>query len=177
MRGVVVWAMAALLMAAAVPASADDQAVRILTAHGLRAEMAKNRRLAAYVARNGYPDVAELRFLADRPPWDKHEVTMYYLGDRREVSFARAYILGDPSINLSRYERQLTDEDVAVLQPLARPYGPKGSTGPAARAEAAADRAEHAAARVEVAATRAEHAADRTEAMVAKLDTRSSFYK
>lgn len=179
MRGVVVVAMSALLMAAAIPASADDeQAVRILTAHGLRAEMAKNRRLAAYVARNGYPDVAELRFLADRPPWDKNEVTMYYLDARREVSFARAYILGDPSINLSRYERQLTDEDVAVLQPLARTYGPKGATsGPAARAEAAADRAERAAARVEDAATRAERAADKTEAIVAKLDLRSGFNK
>jgi hypothetical protein len=178
MRGVVVWAMSALLMAAAVPASADDQAMHILSAHGLRAEMGKNRRLAAYVARNGYPDVAELRFLADRPPWDKYEVTMYYLGDRREVSFARAYILGEPSINLSRYERQLTDEDVAVLQPLVRTYGPKGATnGAAARAEAAADRAERAATRVENAAVRAERAADRTEAMVAKLDTRSGFNK
>ncbi|MCW5889405.1 MAG: hypothetical protein KIT14_02510 [bacterium] len=176
MRGVVAWAMGALLMASAVAASAD-QATRILTAHGLRAEMGKNRRLAAYVSRNGYPDVAELKFLADRPPWDKYEVTIYYLGDRREVSFARAYILGDPSINLSRYERQLTDDDVAVLQPLARQYGPKGTTGPAARAEAAAERAERAATRVENAAERAERAADRTEAIVAKLDTRSGFYK
>lgn len=177
MRGVVAWAMGVLLMASAVTASAD-QITRILTAHGLRAEMGKNRRLASYVARNGYPDVAELKFLADRPPWDKYEVTMYYLDDRREVSFARAFILGDPSINLSRFERQLTDEDVAVLQPLARTYGPKGrTTGPAARAEAAAQRAERAAARVEDAAVRAERAADRTEAIVAKLDTRSSFYK
>ena len=48
--------------------------------------------VAAYVARNGMPDVAEWHFLADRPPWDDHEVTLYYLDARTKISFARASI-------------------------------------------------------------------------------------
>src|SRR6266849_1668866 len=71
--------------------------------------------LGAYVARNGRPDLAESRELADRPPWDDHEVTLYYLGARKEIAFARAWILGQPTIHLERYERPLSDAEVAAL--------------------------------------------------------------
>jgi hypothetical protein len=81
----------------------------------LRAEMAQNRALAAYVARNGAPDLAESRWLADEPPWDDHEVTLYYLDGHKEIAFARAWILGRPDVQIRRYERPLTDEQVAVL--------------------------------------------------------------
>ncbi|TMA48039.1 MAG: hypothetical protein E6J83_03745, partial [Deltaproteobacteria bacterium] len=86
----------------------------------LEIEMARNRALAAYVARNGKPDVAESRELADRPPWDDHEVTLYYLGMRKEIGFARAWILGRPTVHLERYERPLSDADVAALSKRAR---------------------------------------------------------
>src|SRR5207244_835012 len=77
----------------------------------LEIEMARNRALAAYVARNGKPDVAESRELADRPPWDDHEVTLYYLGMRKEIGFARAWLLGRPTVHLERYERPLSDAE------------------------------------------------------------------
>src|SRR5438094_922412 len=86
----------------------------------LEVEMARNRALAAYVARNGKPDVAESRELADRPPWDDHEVTLYYLGTRKEIGFARAWILGRPTVHLERYERPLSDAEVAALSKRAR---------------------------------------------------------
>jgi len=71
----------------------------------LEVEMARNRALAAYVARNGKPDIAESRELADRPPWDDHEVTLYYFDAKKEIAFARAWILGRPSVHLEHYER------------------------------------------------------------------------
>src|SRR5207244_8210522 len=79
----------------------------------------QNRALAAYVARNGMPDVAAWHFLADRPPWDDHEVTLDYLDARTEISFARASILGRPEIQLIRYQRTLSDEEAAALAPRA----------------------------------------------------------
>jgi len=85
----------------------------------LRTEIGQNRALAAYVARNGMPDVAEWHFLADRPPWDDHEVTLYYLDARTKISFARASILGRPEIQLIRYQRTLSDEEAAALAPRA----------------------------------------------------------
>ena len=81
----------------------------------LEVEMARNRALAAYVARNGKPDIAESRELADRPPWDDHEVTLYYFDAKKEIAFARAWILGRPSVHLEHYERPLSDADVAAL--------------------------------------------------------------
>jgi len=86
----------------------------------LRSEMGQNRALAAYVSRNGMPDIAETRFLADRPPWDDHEVALYYLDARTEIRFARALILGRPEIQLVRYQRTLSEDDVAALAPRVR---------------------------------------------------------
>ena len=163
----------------------------------LEIEMARNRALAAYVARNGKPDVAESRELADRPPWDDHEVTLYYLGMRKEIGFARAWILGRPTVHLERYERPLSDADVAALSKRARqrpadkgrppsvdpapgspsaaaspaPSSPPPALGPAERAEDAAQRAEAAASRLEAAAAEAEHAADRAEAAADGIET------
>jgi hypothetical protein len=180
-RGVAVGMGCALLFAGVVAAHARGD--RELTNGELRAEMAKNSALAVYVKRNGAPDVAEAHFLADEPPWDDHEVTLYYLDARREIGFARAWILGKPEIQIKRYERPLTDEQVAALAsraqasghqaPAAAPDAPAGgeqtaSLSPDDRAERSAARAEDAAGRVEAAADSAEHAADRAEAIAEK---------
>ena len=139
-----------------------------LTDAELRGEMAHNRALASYVVRNGMPDVAETHFLDDRPPWDDHEVTLYYLDMRKEIAFARAFILGRPEIQIVRYERPLTDEQVAALATRVRPGR---GLGPAERAEDSARRAEDAAGRVEAAADSAERAADKAEAIASKMET------
>ena len=197
-RGVAVGMGCALLLAGV---SAHARGERELTNDELRAEMAKNGTLAAYVARNGEPDVAESHFLADEQPWDDHEVTLYYLDARKEIGFARAWILGNPEIDIRRYERPLTDEQVATLAsrvkarakqaPAAPAAGappgdppavpaPPGTTsgaeqtaglGPDERAERAAGRAEDAAGRLETAADSAEHAAERAEAVAAKAES------
>ena len=164
----------------------------------LEVEMARNRALAAYVARNGMPDIAESRELADRPPWDDHEVTLYYLDAKKEIAFARAWILGRPSVHLEHYERPLSDADVAALSkralrkpgagerprmepraggdPSATVKPPasasvSASADPTERAEAAAQRAEAAAGRLEAAAAEAEHAADRAEASIEGMES------
>ena len=181
--GVVVWMGCAMMLATGTVAGARGE--RELSDDELRGEMAINRALAAYVVRNGEPDLAETHFLADRGPWDDHEVTLYYLDSRKEIGFARAWILGRPEIQISRYERPLTDEQVAVLgsraHSLAAPAGRHHMAmavghpmGPAERAEHAAGRAEEAASRVEAAATAAERAAERTEAIVARMETMSA---
>ena len=136
--------------------------------------MTRNRKLAAYIARNGCPDVAESRFLSDEPPWDEYQVTLYYFDLRKEISFARAIILGQPSVHLERYERPMTDQDIAALQPMSRPYcvgrAHGGGGGAVERAEAAAVRAERAAARVDAAAVVAERAAGGIELRRARKD-------
>jgi len=176
-RGVGAWVGCAILLAGVTAAQAAGHE---LTDEELRIEMGSNRTLASYVLRNGPPDLAEASFLADRPPWDKYEVRLYYVDMRKEISFARAWILGEPQISMVRNERPLTDEEVADLQSRARSRGAYargaargGRMGPAERAEEAARRAEAAAGRVEAAADMAERAADRAEAIVAKMETSS----
>jgi hypothetical protein len=163
-----------MLLAAAGVASA--RAERELDDEELRAEMAMNHALAAYVARNGEPDMAEAHFLADTPPWDDHEVTLYYLDMRKEIGFARAYILGAPTIQIQRYERPLTDQQIAALSTRVRKrtsegVGPGAGAGPDARAEDAARRAEAAADKVDAAADAAERAADKAEAIGNKAES------
>jgi len=177
-RGWVVWMGCALALATlAAPALAD----RDLTEDELRDEMAQNRALAKYVERNGMPDLASARFLSDVPPWDDHEVALYYLDKRQEIGFARAYVLGRPDVDLERYRRPLTDEQVAALaararqRPLDSPPADRvaprgGALGPAERSEESARRAEDAAMRVERAADAAENAADRAEAVTSRIE-------
>ena len=175
-RGVVVWTGCAMLLASVAVVSARGE--RELTDEELRAEMARNRALAAYVARNGDPDIAEAHFLADTGPWDDHEVTLYYLDSRKEIGFARAWILGRPDVQLQRYERPLTDERIAALASRAHPRATTTSMaalGPDERAEDAARRAEAAASRIEAAADTAERAADRAEAVSGKME--SAFHR
>jgi hypothetical protein len=174
MRGVVL--TLGLLLLAGSAWAANPIESRLLTRSQLDAEMTTNRRLAAYVTRNGYPDVAEWRFLADQGPWDDHEVTLYYLDLRKEISFANAWMLGSPSVPVERYERELTDADVAALQPLVMRDAPllEGRGDAVARAEAAAARAEAAVQRIEVAADATERAAARAEAVVAKMESMDS---
>ena len=166
-RGVALWTGCAMLLGGV--ALAKTRGAHDLSDEELRSEMTGNRALAAYVARNGEPDVAESHSLADTPPWDDHEVTLYYLDMRKEIGFARAWILGRPEIALQRYERPLTDEQIAMLSTRVRKtHGTSTGLGPDARAEDAARRAENAAGKLEAAADSAEHAADRAEAMAAK---------
>lgn len=139
---------------------------RELSDEELMTEMTHNWAISAYVARNGMPDVAERHFLSSREPWDDHEVALYYLDTRTEIAFARAWILGSPTINVERYERGLSDEELAALATRAHAHG----MGPTARAEAAAARAEAAANRVESAATSVEQTADRAENIASKME-------
>jgi hypothetical protein len=170
MRRVVVTWMVGLGSLAFVTAGGANGAHE-LTEEQLVSEMTRNRALAAYVARNGLPDVAETHHLSTRPPWDHDEVTLYYLEDRTEIGFARAFILGRPEVQIERYSRPLTDAQVAALS--ARPKLRRGD--PTARAEDAALRAENAAGRVELAAASAERAADRAEAIAGKME--SAFHR
>jgi len=157
-------------------AVANARGAHDLSDNELHSEMTRNRALAAYVARNGEPDVAESHFLVDTPPWDDHEVTLYYLDMRKEIGFARAWILGRPDVALQRYERPLTDEQIAMLSTRVRKtHATPSGLGPDARAEDAARRAENAAGRVEAAADAAERAADRAEALASK--SVSEFHK
>jgi hypothetical protein len=179
-RVVVVWVAAVALLCGV--AGTGLTAPHQLSEDELRGEMARNRALNAYVARNGLPDVAETRPLADRPPWDAYEVVLYYLDSRTEIRFARAAILGQPDIQIVRYDRTLTDDDAAALAARADRRGAGAdepvralTAGPEERAEAAAQRAERAASQVEAAALTAERAAERAEAVTARME--SAFHR
>ena len=156
-----------------------------LDSDGLKKAAQENKALARYLKHNGNPDVAEVKPILDQPPWDDHEVTLYYFKSRKEISFARARVLGRPEVYSKRYERVMTDADIRALQ--SRPKllasatskdptsskDPSSCTGSASsRAACAADRAEAAADRVDAAAARAEAAADRTEAVVERMAAR-----
>lgn len=110
-RGVVVWMGCMVLAGLATSAWAEHE----LSEEELRLEMARNKTLSAYVWRNGMPDLAESRFLEDTGPWDDHEVTIYYLDRRKELGFARAFLLGRPEVQIERYQRVITDEEAASL--------------------------------------------------------------
>ena len=181
MRGrMVVWMVAVAALALASTARASNEG-SMLDAAGLKKQAAQNKALARYLKYNGLPEMAEVRPIVDQAPWDDHEVTLYYLGVRKEISFARARVLGRPEVHVMRYERTLTDADLRTLKghgtmvASASTAGavaavPAACTGSAAeRAECAAGRAENAADRIDVAAVRAEKAADRTEAIVEKM--------
>jgi hypothetical protein len=124
----------AMLLAGVAVASARGE--RELTEAELRSEMSKNTALAAYVRRNGDPDYAESHFLSDLPPWDDHEVALYYLDARKEIAFARAWILGRPEIHVERYERPLTDEQIAALATRSRTGRSSGHAAEAPRMSA-----------------------------------------
>jgi hypothetical protein len=183
MRGrMLVWmAAGALLMLAGTAGAFEGEP---LDREGLRKQAAENKALRRYLKHNGAPDVAELKPIMDQPPWDNHEVTLYYLAARKEISFARARVLGKPEVHLARYERTLTDADIRVLKERTGRLAVAVTDGTVAaspcagsaveRAECAAGRAEQAADRVDVAAERAEKAADRTEAVVERMASRAA---
>lgn len=164
-RVVVGWMVAVALLAGV--ARAVMPPPRQLSEDELQSEMAQNRALAAYVKRNGAPDVAETQALSDRPPWDSYEVILYYLDQRREMRFARASILGRPDVQLIHNERQLTEDEAAAM----RDKIGRRRLSPDERAEAAARRAENAATTTENAALAAERAAERTEAVTARMES------
>jgi hypothetical protein len=176
-RWMVVWTVAAVVALAQSAAAVQEMD---LDRAGLKAEASQNRALRQYLKRNGLPDVAQVRPVQDQPPWDDHEVTLYYIGMRKEISFARARILGHPEIHTTRYRRLMTDEDIRSLQAhtgrLSADAGAKVATstptctGSATeRAECSATRAENVADRLDAAAEKTEQAADRTEAIATKM--------
>ena len=173
---------------AAAVAQANPYDGRLLTLSDLKAEASDNSELDSYMTRNGLPDVAESRVLSDRPPWDAHEVTLYYLGTRKEISFSRAIVLGKPDMAVTRYERDLSDADVAALMGVvgtAAIEPDKGgdiekvaavettdvmSDAPEADIDVAAFDMSDPADRAEAAALRSEQAADRVEAAADKAE-------
>jgi len=181
MRGwLMSWTAVAIALALAGQARATVEQ-HDLDRDGLRSAAAENKALRRYLKYNGYPDVAEMKPILDQPPWDDHEVTLYYFKSRKEISFARARVLGRPEVYSTRYERVMTDADIRAMQSrpkvavasASKQQDPSACTGSAsARAACAADRAESAADRVDAAATRAEAAADRTEAVVEQMAAR-----
>jgi hypothetical protein len=105
-----------------------------LDREALMREARHNKALARYLKVNGLPDVAERLPIRDEPPWDDHQVVLDYLDLHREVSFARARVLGVPEIHTRRYQRVLTDADVARLRSAARL---SGDSAPACEGECA----------------------------------------
>jgi len=200
MRRVVCGVAGALLLATSGLAGVPEG--RLISQDELREEAEGHSELEAYLDRNGMPEAAEVKVLSDRPPWDDHEVTLYYLEQRLEISFARALTLGKADIAIIRYERELSDADVQALRSMspettdadtaaieAEPvdeidWEAASAVGtleaasmpgtPAERAEAAADRAELAAGRVELAADRTEKAATRAETAFERLTKSNS---
>jgi hypothetical protein len=83
---------------------------------GLMAEARKNKALARYIKVHGMPDLAERVAITDEPPWDDHQVVVSYFDNRKELSFARARVLGAPTVHTRRYVRMLTDADVRRLR-------------------------------------------------------------
>ena len=190
-RGVVVWMGCMVLAGLATSAWAEHE----LSEEELRLEMARNKSLSAYVMRNGMPDLAESRFLEDVGPWDDHEVTVYYLDRRKELGFARAFLLGRPEVQIQHYERVITDEEAAALAERSRRWKgqiataeheremaraeaegqPETEAKPAAESKPAAD--EHdTSARAEADRNlgpdeRAENAARRAEAAAARVES------
>lgn len=184
-RWTVVWTVAAVIALAHSAAAVQQMD---LDRAGLKAQATNNRALKQYLKRNGYPDVAQMRPVTDQPPWDDHEVTLYYFGMRKEISFARARILGHPDIHTTRYRRMMTDDDVRAMQshagklgaepvePVAKEQVAKVSTpmsectgNATERAECSAARAESVADKLDAAAEKTEQAAERTEAIAAKM--------
>lgn len=118
MRGVVALVGGLLLLGAS--ASSAEQ-YGFLTGQGLASEIRVNKMLASYVRWNGLPDVAERRFLADMPTWDRYETVVYYFGMKKMVSFTRAFVLGTPTYDVRRFEGPITDTDIGRLQSHALP--------------------------------------------------------
>ena len=82
--GVIAWLTATVLLVGTAGVRADQP--RQLDDAELQSEMRINRLLAVYIERNGMPDVAERSFLADMPPWDDHQVTLYYLDRHKAIA-------------------------------------------------------------------------------------------
>jgi len=87
-----------------------------LDREALMKEARQNKALARYIKANGFPDVAERLPIRDEPPWDNHQVVLDYLDLHKEISFARARVLGAPEVHTRRYQRVLTDADVNRLR-------------------------------------------------------------
>jgi hypothetical protein len=136
----------------------------VLGPRGLDVQMDRNPEVAAFIARRGYPDWAELVEVDDGPPLAAHEVHLYYLRLDKEIAFTQAYLLGDPEIGVRRYERPLPAAKRAWIEHVYLAHDPaRRAELAAARAEAAAERTEHAAVAVVAAADRSAFYADKAE--------------
>lgn len=120
--------------------------------------------LRSYVAMRGYPDWAEEVEVDSGLPLGSHELRVYYLRLDREVSFARAFILGRPQVSLRLFERPIAPADRVRIE---EAYLAKD---PARRAELAAERAMVAAEHAERAADAVESLADKAEHFSAQVE-------
>jgi len=158
----------------------------ILSPEELRIEMNGNKELSSHIKHRGYPDLAQRWTLDSRWPWESYIVRLFYLGQRTEIAFGRAFVLETHRLGLMRYRRPMSDEMAAEVRRylasapkltdedlLGDPGQSKGD--PADRAEAAARRAEVAADMTELGAVAAEQAAQRLEA--AATEAEASFKK
>jgi hypothetical protein len=161
MRGGITAVVAALTIIGAVSAvSAASRDVRpawVLSPHAFAQRMEGNPKIVEYVALRGYPDWVEEVEVYSAPPLEAYEVRAYYLRLDREVTFTRAYLLGDPQVGLRLSERPIPAEVRERIQQA------RLAANPALRAELAAERAM-------AAADSAEQAADQVESTVARIE-------
>lgn len=126
-----------------------------------------NPELRTFVVRRGYPDWVEEVEVDSLLPLDSHELRLYYLRLDREVSFSRAFILGQPSMTLRLFDRPIPP---AMRTRIEEAYLAKD---PARRSEMAADRAMAAALQAERAAVATERLAVESEEFAARMERES----
>ena len=122
----------------------------------LQREMRKNTDLRGYVARYGYPEVAEIQEIVPQSPWDSYEVRLYYIRRNQALAFSRAFI--SPIIDdfgLLKHTGKVLPEDRARFVKRGRYLG----EDPAARLEDAVEQAAAAAADADASSRAAEEAA------------------
>ena len=115
--------------------------------------LSTNSAVREVVQRLGYPDRAELQRISVDDPWLGWEIRTYYFSLDRMMVFGRAFVLDRPEISKLRYIGRIPPERWNQLVVRDQPWD--------LIADAAAERAEHAAAVADDAALRGEDAATR----------------
>jgi hypothetical protein len=161
MRGGITAVVAALTIigaASAVSAASRDVGpAEPLSSRAFAERMRGNPKIGEYVELRGYPDWVEEVEVFSNPPLEAYEVRAYYLRLDRQVTFTRAYLLGNPQVGLRLSERPISAEARERIQQA------RLACNPALRAELAAERAM-------AAADSAEQAADQVESTVARIE-------
>jgi hypothetical protein len=161
--------------------SAGAASAEILGRRELAAEMRANQALKQHVRDRGLPDLAQRWNVQASWPWESYIVRLFYLKPRTEIAFSRAFVLDRPRIGLMRYQRPIPEETAAELQRFLATapssidedrgvYEEPLAGEAAARAEAAAKRAEQAAEMTELGAAGAEQAAKRLDSLATEAE-------